>query len=819
MYLQETHNYTKMKKNFRNHYIVNIAFISSIAFITSTHKTKAETPAYGYVQVGGGGYVCSVIESLTEDDIFYAKTDVGGIFRWNESTKRWKPLHEWVSPGQTSYMGTESFAIDPNSPNKVYAVGGTSYWNNGITAIMRSNDRGDTWDVVDVTSKFKADGNGSERQKGETLAVDPANGNILYFGTRYNNGLFKSTDAGKTWNRVTTFPDSIGLKSSFSFVHFDIDSQTANGCSTIYVGNFKTGNNVHVSRDFGETWQSIGGVAVGKPQRCANSKNDRNLYITFTSTGAVVKYNMDTKSWLNITPATGRNWSGIAVDQNSPLKIVATTYNYWSSQQPWGWGDEVYYSSNGGASWVNKTKNGGCTMENNGIGWMQNHALHWAGSTAMSHNKPGRVFVVSGNGIFSTDNIAAASPVWKVVSQGLEETVAVNQGMLSVLNGPLITSFGDINGFVHTDISKYPSSQINQSVYMAFAPLKPSTIVRTVNLEKTVNSVKVSYSVVYLSENNGSSWTQLPALPVDIKSGTVTVSADGKFIHWKGSDTANGTKHYWTEDKGATWNLCTTTINATPVCDAIDPLKFYLFDNANGYIYVSSDGSKTFKAISNVGTSNASVIKHAIGNEGHIWISSSGKIRYSTDGGKTFTNTSNYTCTAFALGKEAPGTNYPAIYIWGKSTNDSPEAMYRSIDKGAIWIRANDDMHQWGSLANAGNIEADKNVYGLTYKSTAGMGIPWIGIEAPSAIDNTSDYKVNVEIFPTAFSNSFTLKSKNSNIKSIAIYNLQGALVESIATDMYNNESIELGSKLQKGAYLVKVTDKLGSSTYKIVKQ
>jgi len=782
-------------------------------------NTKAQSPAYGYVHVGGGGYVCSVIESITEDNMFYAKTDVGGISRWVESTKTWKPLHEWLAPGQTSYMGTEAFAIDPNSPNKIYAIGGTTYWNGGATSVMRSSDRGETWDVVDVTAKFKANGNGSDRQKGETLAVDPVNGNILYFGTRYNNGLFKSTDAGVTWNRITTFPDSIGLKSSFSFVHFDYDSETPNGCSTIYVGNFKTGNNVHVSYDFGISWQSVNGFKTGKPQRYATSIYDRNLYITYTSTGAVMKYNMDNNSWQNVTPATGRNWSGIAVDMDNPNKIVTTTYNYWSAQQPWGWGDQVFYSANGGSTWINKSNNGVCTMENNGIGWMERHALHWAGCATMSHSKPGRVFVVSGNGIFATENIAAASPVWKVVSHGLEETVPVNQGMISIPNGPLITTFGDINGFVHTDINKYPASQISQSVSFAFAPSKPSTIVRTVNLEKTVNSVDIIYSVVMLSENNGASWTQLPVLPVDIKSGTVSVSADGNIILWKGNNTAEGTRHYWTNNKGATWNLIGLTINATPTADAIDPLKFYILDTATGYIYTSIDGGKTYKAISNVGTGGSSIIKAALGHEGHIWINSNNKIKYSIDGGKTFTTTTNYNCSAFALGKEAPGTDYPTIYIWGKSTSATPEAMYRSIDKGQTWIRANDDLHQWGHLANAGNIEADKNIYGRTFKSTAGMGIPWMGLEGFTTIGSNVEYKVNVEIYPVPFNNSCTLKSKNSNVKSIVIYNLQGAMVENITTDMFNNESIELGSKLSKGAYLVKVTDTMGSSTFKIVKQ
>ena len=64
-----------------------------------------------------------------------------------------------------------------------------------------------------------------------------------------------------------------------------------------------------------------------------------------------------------------------------------------------------------------------------------------------------------------------------------------------------------------------------------------------------------------------------------------------------------------------------------------------------------------------------------------------------------------------------------------------------------------------------------------------------------------------------------TLKSKSATIKQINIYNVNGALVSSIPTDMYQNETIEIGNNLQQGIYIVKVIDIAGSSTYKIVKQ
>ena len=43
------------------------------------------------------------------------------------------------------------------------------------------------------------------RGAGERLVIDPNNHNLLYLGARSGHGLWKSTDAGLTWNRVSSF--------------------------------------------------------------------------------------------------------------------------------------------------------------------------------------------------------------------------------------------------------------------------------------------------------------------------------------------------------------------------------------------------------------------------------------------------------------------------------------------------------------------------------------------------------------------------------------------------------------------------------------
>jgi len=55
----------------------------------------------------------------------------------------------------------------------------------------------------------------------QRLAIDPNKNSILYFGARSGNGLWKSTNYGKTWKKVTSFT-SVG-NSSMRFENLQSD--------------------------------------------------------------------------------------------------------------------------------------------------------------------------------------------------------------------------------------------------------------------------------------------------------------------------------------------------------------------------------------------------------------------------------------------------------------------------------------------------------------------------------------------------------------------------------------------------------------------
>ena len=164
------------------------AFVPSIAQAAKVvpAATAAANAAYVWdsVAIGGGGFVTAVIPSRSDPNVAYARTDVGGAYRWDGKAKRWTPLLDWVSDEQTGFLGIDALAIDPRNAANIWLLAGIAYQNGGRSAILRSSDYGKTFAIVDVTQQFKTHGNGFGRQNGERLAVDPGSSKVLHLGSR-----------------------------------------------------------------------------------------------------------------------------------------------------------------------------------------------------------------------------------------------------------------------------------------------------------------------------------------------------------------------------------------------------------------------------------------------------------------------------------------------------------------------------------------------------------------------------------------------------------------------------------------------------------
>jgi photosystem II stability/assembly factor-like uncharacterized protein len=684
------------------------------------------------VAIGGGGFVSAVIPSRSEAGVVYARTDVGGAYRWDKSSARWVPMLDWLSEADTGLLGIDSLAVDPHNAAKVYLLAGISYLQNGRTAILRSNDYGKTWAITEATKQFKTHGNGMGRNNGERLAVDPGNGDVLYVGTRWN-GLFKSTDAGATWQRmpgldVTATPNGAGI----SFVLPDPASVQHGVAQRLYVGVSRygsTGPSFYRSNDAGATFVPVSGApATLMPQRAALDSAGK-LYITYANgagphpnnkqpepmdRGQIWQYAIDSGSWKNVTPAGfATPFSGISVDARNPRRLAASTISTYMPQGD-GKGDRLFVSADGGASWTDVIARG-FAKDLQGASWMKGHGIHWASILEFDPFDSKAAWVTSGNGIFRTADIDATPAVWSFHVRGLEETVPLNA--VSVPGGPLVSAIGDIDGFLHADASKYSpihQPQMGTTFGLAVAGRKPGAMVR-------------AGKTIYSTTDGGAHWS--PAPSVKGEQGQVALSADGAVILHAPRDSSVA---FRSTDAGASWTPVRglSAANLRPVADAVAASIFYAYDN--GVMQVSTDGGLSFAPRARLAAGGSRVIRVAPGREGDVWVPLyGGGLARSTDRGTHFAPVAGVSyCAAVGFGKPAPGADYPAVYIWGSV--GGVRGVHRSIDGGVSWTRINDDAHQYGGPGDGQFIVGDMNRFGMVYMSTAGRGIVY-GVPAEGA--------------------------------------------------------------------------------------
>ncbi|MFM9442682.1 RICIN domain-containing protein [Streptomyces acidiscabies] len=665
-------------------------------------------------QVVGGGYVTGLVFNQREKGLLYARTDMGGAYRWDAGAEQWIPLTDWIGEKDWNLLGIDSLATDPVDPKRLYLSTGT-YTNDwaGNGAILRSTDRGRTFRRTDLP--FKVGGNEDGRGAGERLVVDPANNGTLLLGTR-KNGLWRSTDYGVTWRQVSSFPvkDGAGSGGGIAFVTYG-----PAGSGTVYVGVGDRSTSLYRSTDNGSTWQSVPGQPTGQLPQHGVLSGDGSLYLTYTdrlgpngvTAGTVWKYTPAGGAWKNISPSQGSyGFSGLAVDPRKPSTVMVTTLDRWWPE------DEIYRTTDGGAHWkalADRSKRSASAAP-----YVGTHTGHWMTALAIDPFDSGHVLYGTGNGILRSKDAGASdsggTSHWSSGARGLEET-----SLIDVIAPPggasVITSMGDQGGFRHDDLTKVPSGRLNNpmmtnSTSIDFAQSKPSLMVRV----GRGGAQDGAYST-----DGGASWKGFASEPVaSAQDGHVALAADGSGIVW----TEAGQAPYRSTDLGASWTrVGGLGTDAVVVADRGAARTFYSL--SHGTLYASTDGGATFTA--RASGLPAGRLAAVPGVAGDLWIAGQDRgLLHSTDGGRTFAAVGTVkAASALGFGKAAPGASYQALYLIG--TVKDVTGVFRSTDKGATWLRVNDDAHQWGAIGAVGVITGDPDTFGRVYVGTNGRGLQY----------------------------------------------------------------------------------------------
>ncbi len=676
---------------------------------------------FGQVSMGGGGFVSGVF-ATSQDGLYYARTDVGGAYRYNSETQLWESMSYGISEDDQGFLGIAALAFGESDPNRVYMLAGTSYLSSGRTALFISDDYGVTFRRTEL-SDFKVDGNGMGRGNGERLAVDPKNSDIVYAGFMSSGGMIKSTDGGATYTVLdlgtdTTTDNSNGICS----IVIDPDSGDENSCSTIYAAISRKGDyNIYKSTDAGATWSPVEEAPQGLMVQRMKYNGDGKIVITYADaegpwnssrgSGGIRVLNIADDTFTDITPVK-QPYGDVVIDPTDPNKMVACSENVYVEQPTGAFGDEFYTTTDGGQTWT--LLNDTMTFNANGVDWLSTTSMHWCSSLAIDPNNTDRIMVVSGNGIYACDNIWDEAPEFYFFAKGIEETVPYE--LVSIPGGELVTVTADYDGFVQDSAEEYGS------VLSSTAGSMTGIAVAAANTDVWVKCGGDSgNNGFWYTEDRGGTWTQVKNSPLSSTAhgGSVAISADGSTFYWAPE---NGAYVFWTDDKGATWNQSEGGMNAKRlIADQVNP--DYVYAASGSSFYYSSDRGKTFTANNDLSVFSSTRPIAVPGVEGKIYYPAMG-LQVSEDHGQTFTRLSTVVnCQMVGVGKGKTDDSPCTLFIWGQPTSDDPVGLYWSEDEGATWSRINDDNHQFGGTGNGKFVYGDMNKYGRVYMSSLGLGV------------------------------------------------------------------------------------------------
>lgn len=250
-----------MKKKHSNKFLATLFFcITIIQWLNAQPFAQKYFDAMQWRMIGPhrGGRTVGAVGLPQQPNVFYIGVNNGGVWKTNDFGRTWKPIFDdqptgsvgdvvvapsnpnviyvasgeglqrpdlsigdgiykstdggktWKNTGLKDGQQIGGLAIDPKNENRVFAaVLGHPYGANNERGVYRTVDGGITWEKV----LYKDENTGAIQ-----VCIDPNNSNIIYADMWANrlapwengmwagkeSGLYKSTDGGTTWNKLTT---------------------------------------------------------------------------------------------------------------------------------------------------------------------------------------------------------------------------------------------------------------------------------------------------------------------------------------------------------------------------------------------------------------------------------------------------------------------------------------------------------------------------------------------------------------------------------------------------------------------------------------
>jgi photosystem II stability/assembly factor-like uncharacterized protein len=334
-----------------------IAIVLSFGFVLAAfvpaHTQRAATPTspYGALHFRdiGPGVTSGRIQDIQIDPknpaILYVGTAGGGIWKSTNKGFTWEDVF-----GDQPDNAFGALAIFEGDTNIIWAGSGeqnnrqSSSWGGGV---YRSTDAGKTWTHVGLHDT---------RSIGR-IVTDPSNANVAYVAAVGNlwapnpeRGVFKTSDAGKTWQKILFVDASTGAT--------DLVMDPRNS-AVLYAASYQRqrsawgfngggpGSAIYKTTDAGATWTKLeNGIPAGDKGRIglAIAHSKPNVLI------ATIEH--ATASGTYRTEDAGATWKQMSRTNPRPMYYSKPTIDPNNDMTVWLPGTSIVHSEDGGATFV-----------------------------------------------------------------------------------------------------------------------------------------------------------------------------------------------------------------------------------------------------------------------------------------------------------------------------------------------------------------------------------------------------------------------------------------------------------------------------------
>ena len=215
-------------------------------------------------------------------DEFYFGHVNGGVWKTIDAGRTWFPIFD-----DQPVASIGALAVAPSAPDVIYVGSGESTLRDSVgfgDGVYKSTDAGRTWTHLGL----------AETQHIGKIAVDPKNPDVVFvaaighlYAANPDRGLFRSRDGGRTWQKVLYMDENVGA------VEVVIDPTDAR---VVYAGLWNTrrppwftyaptngpGGGIYKSTDGGSTWNQLTAglppTGIGRTGIAVAPSNPRRVY-------------------------------------------------------------------------------------------------------------------------------------------------------------------------------------------------------------------------------------------------------------------------------------------------------------------------------------------------------------------------------------------------------------------------------------------------------------------------------------------------------------------------------------------------------------